>query len=269
MISQDSLNSISYFTIGSIVVTTITSTFGTMIGFSSSQGVWGLFNQYQLILMLPFLRTNLSKDFFVFMSNFKFITFDFSFMEDVSLQKLLNFKDVFDYEQTDEVYSDNGLESGSFLVNQFNVFQTILLILFLHASWLLASKMINWSWSKLKNLKKKMSNFFHFQTYIRFVIESFLFGFLAAFTEAISYDKIATKSIPIQSYLIGWSFTILFFAFIFFMIVMYIKKKEKNAESEYLAELYDSFKNKHFAKIYFIVFCARRVVIVLVVVLWK
>ena len=194
LIDQNTLNTASFITTGVILSTSMIYAFGTPLGFSSSQGIWTLFNQYQLILMLPFLRSNLSKDFFVFIRNIQFVAFDFSFLKSISIMNTPNLKKIFDYEQNDQVYYENSLESGSFIVNQFSLIQVVIITIILHSCWLFISILFRWSSSKILNLKKKIFNFFNFKTYIRFAIESFLFGFISAFTEQQWSAKKSTPS---------------------------------------------------------------------------
>ena len=91
-INSETLNNLSYFSGGVIVASSASGILGSSLGFSSSQGVWALFNQYQLILVIPFLMTNVSKDFLVFVKNLNFANFNFSFLSKISF---LRFPTVF------------------------------------------------------------------------------------------------------------------------------------------------------------------------------
>ena len=269
LIDENTLYNLSLTTAVFMLISPAVCILGVTLGFSPSQGIWSLFNQYQLILMLPFLRTDLPKDFFVFIRNLVFVTFDFSFLNTAFLTKFLNLMNVFDYEQSDKVYYDNGMESGSFIINQFNLIQVGFIVFILHLWWLAVSKLIRCSSQKIKKLKQKIFNYFHFNTYLRITIESFLFSFIAAFTEALRLSEAINSKIPIASYAIGWIFTLFYFAFALFVLFYYWKKKEKVDKVEWFSELYDSFKKTHFSKLYFVVFTTRRILIVMIVVLCK
>ena len=190
-------------------------------------------------------------------------------MDDISYIRIPLVKDTFGYEQKDQVYYDNGLTSGSFIVNQFGLIRIFILVIFIHLWWLISVKVIFWTSQKIINLKQKVFNFFHFQTYIRLILEAFLFNFIAAFTEAVRIRDALSSSIPISSYLFGWVFTLLLVVFIVFIVAYYWRKREKVWESEYFTELFEPFKNTHLAKQYYAVFTIRRLLIVFIVVLCK
>ena len=222
------VSDLSYFSGGIIVASAVACIIGSTFGFSSPQGIWALFNQYQLVLVLPFLRANLSKEFLVFVKYLKFVSFSFSFVDNISFLNTPLVKNTFGYEQKDQVYNDNGLSSGSFIVNQFGLIRALLFAIVLHLCWLMTFKFIWWSSQKIENFKQKVFNLFHFSTYIRLILEAFLFSFIAAFTEALRISDAINTSIPISSYLIGWIFMLFLIAFIVFIVAYYWRKKRKS-----------------------------------------
>lgn len=122
----------SYVTGGLVLASATTSIVGASIGMSSSQGVWSLFNQFQLILMLPLLRSNVPQDLIVFADNLEFVTFNFAFVSKPTLDQLQRIKNTFDYAQPDAVYYDNSMQSGSFVVNQFGFIETVVATMLMH-----------------------------------------------------------------------------------------------------------------------------------------
>ena len=267
--NESVISSLSYFSGGVILASTTAWFIGSTFGYSSPQGIWTFFNQYQLILMLPFLRTNLSKNFFVLVKYLKFVTLSFSFLDDIPFLDIPYINDAFDYEQKDKVYYDNGLISGSFIVNRLNFFKAILSTIFCHIFWLIAFKFIRWSYQIVTDFKQKTLNTFHLNNYIKLIFASFLFNFIAAFTEALRIDDAINSSIPIYSYLIGLAFTLLLIAFAMFTVSYYWWKRERIIESKYFSELFESFKKTHLAKQYYSVFIIRRLLIVFIVIFTK
>ena len=267
--NESTISSLSYFSGGVILTSTAAWFIGSSFGYSSPQGIWTFFNQYQLVLVLPFLRTNLSRNFFVLVKYLKFVTFNFSFLDDISFLNIPYIKDPFDYEQKDKVYYDNGLKSGSFIVNRFGLIKAILSTIFCHIFWLIAFKFIRWSYQIITSFKQKILSTFHLNNYIKLIFVSFLFNFIAAFIEALRIDDALNSSIPISSYLIGLVSTLLLIAFAIFIVLYYWWKRERIWESKYFSELFEPFKKTHLAKQYYAVFIIRRLVIVLIVVLCK
>ena len=266
-IDEKTLNNLSYFTGGIILTSAVLCIVGASVGLTSTQGVWALFNQYQLILMLPFLLSSVPQDFLVFTGSLEFVNFNFSFLSKPSLNLLSSIKKTFDYTQTDQVYYDNNLESGSFVVNQFGFLQTVVITMIVHLCWLGLLRFIRWSSSKISKLKQRILMFFHFKTYIRLIIESYVFNLMAAFTETWRIGDAVASNIPIASYVISWVFTFMFVTFVVFIAAYYFKKRENVDKSTYFAELFESLRHTHFAKLYFVVFTSRRLLIVVIVVL--
>jgi hypothetical protein len=98
---------------------------------SSMQGMWSLFNQYQLLLLFPFLDTYLFPEFLYFITQFNMFKFDLSFLEIDDLPYLDKSKHVFYVEQRNKVFKDNDYESGSFAINQSEIFFTVTVLIML------------------------------------------------------------------------------------------------------------------------------------------
>ena len=107
---------------------------------SSTQSMWCLLNQYQLIMMFPYLRTHLSDEFKYFLNGFEFAFFNFKFLGFLSSSYFEDTTHFLDYEQPDEVYKEYALESGSYAVNQFYLLQVLVGIAIMHVTVLLINK---------------------------------------------------------------------------------------------------------------------------------
>jgi len=119
----DELALYSQVALSSVMVSSVAS---SMIFDSSLQGMWSLFNQYQLILLLPFLNTYLYPEFEYFINNFDTFRMEFSVVNIKSYSFMDDVETSFERDQTDSVYVKNGYESGSFIINQSGMILVIL-----------------------------------------------------------------------------------------------------------------------------------------------
>lgn len=101
----------------------------TLSSTSSPQGMWALINQYQLFLLFPYLRTYIPADFEKYLTDFELFNMDFDFIDlfEIPWVELNAFK--LNYTQTDSLFFNNGNESGSFVINHFNLFKAIMILM--------------------------------------------------------------------------------------------------------------------------------------------
>jgi len=107
---------------------------------SSGQSAWALLNQFQLVLMLPFLKSFLTAEFIFFIRDFEFALFNFSFLDFFDLPVVNQDEDTLHYIQPDSIYEENNIESGSFLINQVNLLKSLIITFIIHMIILLISK---------------------------------------------------------------------------------------------------------------------------------
>lgn len=77
---------------------------------SSMQGMWSLFNQYQLLLLFLFMDTYLFPEFVYFITQFNFFKFDLSFFEIDNFPYLDRSEHLFYVDQRIEVFKENDYE---------------------------------------------------------------------------------------------------------------------------------------------------------------
>ena len=106
----------------------ITSIANSMFFDSSLQGMWSLFNQYQLTLILPLLKTFLFDEFIYFISEMEYLSFSLDFISFKHIGFFNSLHDYLDYDQSDEVYMDIGYDSGSYIVNQSGFYIMIVIL---------------------------------------------------------------------------------------------------------------------------------------------
>ena len=231
---------------------------------TTSNSLWVLLNQYQLYLMLPFLNTYLPYDFVYFVREFQFVLLDFKLEDIVIFSWAYKKSNGLDFEQPDVVFKDNGIESGSFFINQldnviiFSIFIIVNVCLLL--LYLLLSAYLKMS---DKKITKRCSKFFHFKVYIRYLIEAYLFAMISCFNEL--YHAELAKHHP-WSYTISFIFLVICVLFVILMIV-HFKYSKKPSESKYFKELYRDFKQKTWAQLFYFSYILRRTLIIVAIVM--
>ena len=117
---------------------------------SSGQSIWALVNQYQLIILLPMLGTYLENDFEFYITEFQLVSFDFDFMNFIKFPFFDSEIGHIDYSQPDKIFEDNGVESGSFIYNQYNFIKIMLIVIiidliFMGIKYLIVKWRPNWT----------------------------------------------------------------------------------------------------------------------------
>jgi len=100
---------------------------------SSSQSIWSMINQFQLLMTLPLVGWYISPEVIEYLQEFQFAILNFSFIpfREVGFidDYIGNYKGL---QQTNLNFETVGLESGSTLVNHFGAFLMILFIILMH-----------------------------------------------------------------------------------------------------------------------------------------
>ena len=172
---------------GVTAVTTVASamtgaTGASAVSGSSSgtgQSFWALINQYQLVLLIPMLNTYLANDFEFFITEFELVSFDFDFMDFIEFPLLDSEVEKIDYEQPQELFEKNGIESGSFFYNHYTFLKVMILVVISNLMFLLIKFMIvklikpkHKCWTTIFD---KVQEFYHFSVYVKSLIEASLF----------------------------------------------------------------------------------------------
>ena len=215
---------------------------------STAQSAWALLNQYQLILILPYLKSYLTKEFKFFIRDFKFALFDFDFLNIIPIPYLTKDTNTLHYPQPDEIFAENDLESGSFIVNQLDLFKMIFIIGVIHSVFMVLRKMIPCTDSpKLLAISNKLLDTFQFAIYFRIIIEAYVFSFLAAFSEVYRVDTATEHMI---SYLLAFFFMLLLLAFPFSIMLYYFIRSKKGPHHKLINEVFKDIKHSHVCKMY-------------------
>lgn len=92
---------------------------------SSINSMWALANQLQMIVLFPFLKVELTKEFLDFIQNFHFTTFSLDFLSNLDIPYISDEVYTLDFTQKDKVFKDNGFSSGSYFINFLGVFKSL------------------------------------------------------------------------------------------------------------------------------------------------
>lgn len=117
---------------------------------------------------------------------------------------------------------------------------------------------MNW----IKTLVKKISGLFNWAIYLRMIIEAYIFSILIS-TNELSRTGEAWQHLTSYSIAAVYNTTIIIL--VVAILVCYLKKPDVS-KSVYLTELFDGFKDKRMAKIYYLVFLLRRALIISIII---
>ena len=98
---------------------------------NSKQSIWAQINLYQDIILIPLLGTYLGNDFHFYITEFEMVFFNFEFLKFIEfpiLESGLSIIEELDYEQPNELFSENEIESGSAFVNYFQFIKALFII---------------------------------------------------------------------------------------------------------------------------------------------
>ncbi|CAI2361012.1 unnamed protein product [Moneuplotes crassus] len=229
---------------------------------SGSSSIWAVMNQYQLYLLFPLLQTYLPGDFVFYLTEFELFNFDFKFLEKAKIPGIESLVDDLDYKVPSSIFSQNGFNSGSFFVSQFQFFKAIGILGIFNFVFICVYYLI----PKLrhKECSKKICGwlilFFYFAAYIRMVIEAFLFAFISCLLEITTFSSLIKQPV-------SFCFSLVFvgcFVSLPFLIYHHFKKYNENGEvkeSSKLSEFYEGYADGKKNKLYTIMFLARRIAI--------
>ena len=94
-----------------------TTTISSALFQSSSQNMWAMLNQYQLFMMIPFLRSELPLEFRRTIKALQTSILNINIFNTKSIPGFQKITEQVDYENPYKEFRDNEYESGSALVN--------------------------------------------------------------------------------------------------------------------------------------------------------
>jgi hypothetical protein len=92
-----------------------------LLGGSIGNTGWSMVNQLQLYLLLPLVGVDLPDKILDFVFGLEMSMFSFDFLPSQDIFGVKNLIDYLDFEQSNDMLPELGIESGSTLVNQFSL----------------------------------------------------------------------------------------------------------------------------------------------------
>jgi hypothetical protein len=225
--------------------------------------MWGLINQYQLFLILPFSQWYLPGKFIDFIDELQISLLDFKFLSSLQIPIIEDLTEEMDYRHPYEEYRENRVPSGSFAVTQLLLFEVVLFIIATNLFFILILTLLNkceTAWVKF--ILKRGKALFNAAIYLRAFIESFMFWFLISVNEITRTQEAAGHQV---SYFISWLYLTGAIIFVSFLLLFY-KYTRNVSESSAMQEIFRELRSKHLAKLYYVIFIFRRIVTVIIII---
>ena len=230
---------------------------------STCQSIWALVNQFQLYLLIPFFKSYLTISFISVLSNFSIAFYNFKFLSGIKLYFFDDKINEIDYLEPDDRFKDSGLSSGSFIVNEYNFFKSLLFVIIVNIIFIIGKVILKISKTeKFSGVIKFLLEYFHFKIYIRMILEGHLFWLLASMNE--NYI-ISSARLHTTSYILSILSSLSAFSLFPIIIVLFIFWKD----SKYLLELFEMTKNERIKKLYNLFFILRRTLMVFTIIFMK
>ncbi|CAI2387283.1 unnamed protein product [Moneuplotes crassus] len=262
-----SLNLNSSLVIAGFAGAMTTSTLSGVLFQSSSQNMWAMLNQYQLFMVIPFLRSDLPLDFRKTIKALQTSILNINILNTKNLPGFQSIIDQLDYENPYTEFRDNEYESGSAFVNCFDLVVTLVGSVILGLCMHLVLKLV--CIRKNSGFQSKFYSYFmslfYFKLYLRFYLESFLFVCLVCMSEVLRADKITAS--PLSYYLSLGSIIILLLFMLLVVILFYMLLKPH--ENKYVKELFEGFRISNLAQLQNFTFLTRRFLVVTIIVMMR
>lgn len=239
---------------------------------SSPQGMWSSVNQFQLYLLVPLVGAFIHQRIHDFLKGFEFASLSLDFIDFKSLFGIREITKHFDFLEPDDYLNSVGLEYQSSVMNSLQLIFLIGFLILLHLWVIVPMHKYSQKYSEEKFFRKIMDKLFYFFTfslYIRLVLEAYQLFALSALHEI--YIAKLDGAFRIVSFAFSIALIMFWAGFYVAVIIICLKKLEQSPELQksYFAELVKGIKMNKFSKLYFWVFMSRRLLGVVVVVLWQ
>ncbi|CAI2386925.1 unnamed protein product [Moneuplotes crassus] len=262
-----SLNLNSSLVIAGFAGAMTTTTLSGVLFQSSSQNMWAMLNQYQLFMVIPFLRSDLPLDFRKTIKALQTSILNINILNTKSLPGFQSIIEQLDYENPYTEFRDNEYESGSAFVNCFDLIVTLVGSAILGLCMHLALKLV--CTRKNSGFQSKFYSYFvslfYFKLYLRFFLESFLFVCLVCMSEVFRADKITASPL---SYYISLGIIIILLLLMLLVVILFCMLLKPH-ENKYVKELFEGFKINNLAQLQNFTFLTRRFLVVTIIVMMR
>lgn len=250
-----------------VIAATTIPVISAFVFLTSPNSIWGLVNQYQLFLILPFLDLYLPGNFIDFLMELQISIFNFEVLDFIPLPYVGEFIRKLEYEHPYHEYQNNGIGSGSFITNEVDFIKSILVVICIHVLFtILYITMRPYKEKKLFIMTlKRFYDLFNIAVYLRIFLECFVFNILSSGNELYRVENMLVNKV---SFAVSFAYFLISIVIIMLLVTVYVKSKE-SSKFKYFAEIYDGFKSSHLSKFYHIIFLLRRLLITAIVILMR
>ena len=148
----------------------------SLLNISAPQGMYAMLGIFRMMIILPFIGAQMSKDVITYLTGLNFVMWSFSFLPVEKAPVLGSIIGYFDHSQENSMLSDFKIKSSSTFVNHFNIALIIVMVVIFHMM-ILMIYALSKKWSKLAT-----SNIFP-SVYLRVCIELSISVYLNGFVE--------------------------------------------------------------------------------------
>ncbi|CAI2386163.1 unnamed protein product [Moneuplotes crassus] len=258
------LNFNSSLVIAGFVGAMTTTTLSGVLFQSSSQNMWAMLNQYQLFMMIPFLRADLPLEFRRIIKAIQTSILNINILNTRSLPGFQSIIEQLDYENPYAEFRNNEYESGSAFVNCFDLVVTLVGSVILGLCVHLALKLI--CTHRKNNSQSKFYDYvlslLYFKLYLRYFLEIFLFVCLISMSEVSRQIRALNHT---ASLCLSASGLVAIFSLMVLVVILFFLVRNPQ-ENKYVKELYEGFKIQPFSQLHNLTFLLRRLLVVLVIV---
>ncbi|CAI2361785.1 unnamed protein product [Moneuplotes crassus] len=230
------------------------------ISAGSRSSAWVMINQYQLLISTPTLETGMPDELLAFLDEFSFFTFNFEFLDSWKWPVSEGIVEEFDFPQPANGLKLIGYESGSIIVNQYNFSKVVVVVLLVHAVFVVLycalKKKCQESWG-FQKISEFLGKLFVFGAYVRIAIEGFLYVLINSLSEI---RENATDIKEGFSYAVAIVVTVVCLSIPGLMLWHYLRyrNEEEFPKKSKFSEFYSGFKSGWLAKPYHLYFFIRR-----------
>ena len=263
------LNSLATIT---IAIGLTLSLLNALLSGGSPQTSFSMFNSIQLILLLPLIGTYMPFDVLSFIIGMDFSMFSINIF-DIHLEDFIpKWTYLLDFEQKDLYLSLIGLESGSSILNVFDIFQSFIFVPIIHALVVICYFISKSAWKSKKWLNSIMLKIFRqmtFGVYIIYFYEVFIYLCLIATSEIKSSHPRSDIRFFSLSFAVWLSALLVLFG-ILALYQWFISNRQGDIESMlYFAEFFASVKSSKKSRFYALMFILRRSILWSIVILFS
>lgn len=235
----------------------------TIIKFSSTQALFSLIDQFQLLFFIPLIGVYVSPNIYKYLEGMEMMSYHINY--DFSQFYYLNFLYRYFYFPQSSLYLGNiGYPSGSTVINQIEIFIVLGVLIIVQMFWVLHY----WIYKNpiFDSWYKKLFRFAHkkflFAIYIRMFIEAFLKFLLSSMIEVNNFDISSGQK---RNSLIFAGIVILLCILFFILCCVTLWKMSNGKDCSTVDEFFSPNKQTFRSRLYIITYFLKRILIITII----